>query len=222
MATLKFHPGAAIGELWCSVMHDSPRWPIHDHYECAVCGRQYPVPWTAAGSSGEARLRPPAVSTLRSAIVAVVLLWTVAAWPGRAAESLPEDASPAAATVLQRFIANQSEAGAWPLETIDVEASLPSLKKTGRLRAIRSIAPVGQAGFKVLEVAGDPTVKNQVIVRYISADEKANQLPFWPSEPPRGVFAGTDLPSYLTGSGASTSGCSATTASIQESSPART
>ena len=35
---------------------------------------------------------------------------------------------------------------------------------------------MGHPDFKVLEIAGDATVKNQVIVRYISADEKATEL----------------------------------------------
>ena len=32
-----------VGTLWCSVMHESPMWPIHDHYECRTCGRRYPA-----------------------------------------------------------------------------------------------------------------------------------------------------------------------------------
>ena len=35
---------------------------------------------------------------------------------------------------------------------------------------------MGHPDYKVLEIAGDATVKNQVIVRYISADEKATEL----------------------------------------------
>jgi hypothetical protein len=34
-----------LGELWCSLMHDSSKWPIHGQYECRTCGRLYPVPW---------------------------------------------------------------------------------------------------------------------------------------------------------------------------------
>jgi hypothetical protein len=26
-----------IGLLWCNVMHDAPRWPIHGKYECGAC-----------------------------------------------------------------------------------------------------------------------------------------------------------------------------------------
>ena len=50
------------------------------------------------------------------------------------------------------------------------------MKKTGRLRAIRRLLPLRPPDYQVLEIAGDPTVKNQVIVRYISADEKATEI----------------------------------------------
>jgi hypothetical protein len=34
-----------LAELWCSIVHDSPMWPIHGRYACRVCGREYPVQW---------------------------------------------------------------------------------------------------------------------------------------------------------------------------------
>jgi len=33
-------------EPWCKVMHESPMWPIHGHYQCRACRRIYRVPWT--------------------------------------------------------------------------------------------------------------------------------------------------------------------------------
>jgi hypothetical protein len=36
---------ARLGKHWCRVMHPSPRWPIHGHYQCPLCLRTYPVPW---------------------------------------------------------------------------------------------------------------------------------------------------------------------------------
>ena len=93
------------------------------------------------------------------------------------AESLTADVAPSAAAVLERFIASQQEAHVWPSETIEIQASLPKLKKSGRLLAIRTLVPAGQPDYKVLESAGDSIVKRQVIVRYISADEKTNDVP---------------------------------------------
>ena len=155
-----------IGAPWCSPMHDSPRWHIS--------GRPYLVPWGEPEQTGAPRLGGAALPSLHSAIRPVLLLMAVVAWPSLGRESVTADAS--AAAVLQRFMGSRGEAGAWPVETIQIEASLPRLKKTGRLRAIRSVFPIGQPDYKVLEIAGDATVKNQVIVRYISADEKATEL----------------------------------------------
>jgi hypothetical protein len=31
--------------IWCSLMHPTPMWPIHGHYECPKCHRIYGVPW---------------------------------------------------------------------------------------------------------------------------------------------------------------------------------
>ena len=37
-----------LAEFWCDFMHDAPTWPIHGHYECRTCGRQFEVPWMQA------------------------------------------------------------------------------------------------------------------------------------------------------------------------------
>lgn len=34
-----------IGKLWCRLIHGAPMWPIHGHYQCRTCMRQYAVPW---------------------------------------------------------------------------------------------------------------------------------------------------------------------------------
>ncbi len=43
-----------LGEIWCRLMHESPMWPIHGHYECRTCGRRYPVVWERSGSGAAA------------------------------------------------------------------------------------------------------------------------------------------------------------------------
>jgi len=35
-----------IGTMWCRLMLDSISWPIHGHYHCWTCMRQYEVPWS--------------------------------------------------------------------------------------------------------------------------------------------------------------------------------
>ena len=40
-----------LGDAWCNVMHASLTWPIHGHYHCGVCGREYPVLWEQSASA---------------------------------------------------------------------------------------------------------------------------------------------------------------------------
>jgi hypothetical protein len=171
-----FDPDDRIGAAWCSLMHDAPAWPIHARYECRVCGRQYRVPWAEPEWHAPPEARRAPLPSLRSALLPVLLLVAVLARPGLASESMIVDSSPAAVT-LERFIANQHNAKSWPVETIEIDASLPTLKRTGRLLAIRKLLPAGHHDYRVLETAGDPTVNKQVIVRYVSAEERVTELP---------------------------------------------
>ena len=34
-----------LGRIWCSLMHSSAMWPMHDEYCCRSCGRRFTVPW---------------------------------------------------------------------------------------------------------------------------------------------------------------------------------
>jgi hypothetical protein len=34
-----------VNDLWCSVVHGQPMWPIHGHYRCRVCDRLHPIHW---------------------------------------------------------------------------------------------------------------------------------------------------------------------------------
>ena len=61
---------------------------------------------------------------------------------------------------------------------VEIEASLPSLKKSGRLRALRHISALGRITYQVLGFEGDSTVKNEVIARYLKAEIDAqNEQP---------------------------------------------
>jgi hypothetical protein len=61
--------------------------------------------------------------------------------------------------------------------SMDVEfaASLPNLKKQGRLHALRRISPLGLIKYERLRFEGDSTVNNQVITRYLSAEAEAQR-----------------------------------------------
>jgi hypothetical protein len=138
------------------------RWSMYLHYEYLICGWRHPAAWVGAAPQ-------------RSRSGGLVLLIAALAWPSFGAEHVTADDS-AASAVLERFIVSQDQAAGWPVEIIEIEASLPTLQKTGRLRAIRRFFSAGHPEYKVLEITGDATVKNQVIARYISADKKATKL----------------------------------------------
>ena len=53
---------------------------------------------------------------------------------------------------------------------VQIEASLPSLKKQGKLHALRHISALGRITYKVLGFEGDKTVKNEVIARFLQAE----------------------------------------------------
>lgn len=57
---------------------------------------------------------------------------------------------------------------------VDIEAHLPSLKKNGKLSALRHISKLGKITYEVLGFNGDTMVKKDVIARYIEAEIKSS------------------------------------------------
>ncbi|HXB75766.1 MAG TPA: hypothetical protein VNY05_46470 [Candidatus Acidoferrales bacterium] len=179
-----------FGALWCDFMHDSPMWPIHGQYQCRTCGRHYPVPWTGdqvaaapdrpngAHFTAPAQIRPARVPSFRSALPPlVIMLALLLASTVRAADAPMVESTAPASMAFARYIAGLEQASPWSLETVEIDASLPKLEKHGRLRAIRHLLPFGKPEYKVLEIAGDRTVRQQVIVRYLSAEVEAAAIP---------------------------------------------
>jgi len=58
-----------------------------------------------------------------------------------------------------------------PLE-VEIEASVPKLNEHGHLKALRKISAVGKITYRVLGFQGDNTIKNQVIARYLQAEQQ--------------------------------------------------
>jgi len=102
-------------------------------------------------------------------------LWVVALFVAMPAVWGIEPGTPQAA--LERYLANLNDSSPWTSQTVDIDASLPKLAKHGTLRAIRRMLPFGKPDYEVLEIAGDKTVRQQVIARYLSAEERAAELP---------------------------------------------
>ncbi len=55
---------------------------------------------------------------------------------------------------------------------VDIDASVPKLQENGRLHALRLISRVGHISYRVLGFQGSNTVKNQVIARYLQAEQQ--------------------------------------------------
>ena len=58
---------------------------------------------------------------------------------------------------------------------IDIEGDIPKLKKQGRFHALRRISPVGLISYERRRFEGDGTVKNQLILRYLTAEAQARE-----------------------------------------------
>ena len=56
---------------------------------------------------------------------------------------------------------------------VEIQASLPKLKKHGRLHALRRISKLGRITYDHLAFEGDGTIKSQVIARYLTAEVEA-------------------------------------------------
>lgn len=176
-----------LGTIWCDLMHDSPMWPIHGQYQCRTCGRRYAIPWSQENllpaparliPAEPARILQTRVPSFRSALLPlVIILAMLLVSTVRAADAPMVESTAGAGMAFARYTAGLEQASPWSLETIEIDASLPKVEKQGRLRAIRRLLPFGKLEYQVLEIAGDQTVKQQVIVRYLSAEERAAAIP---------------------------------------------
>lgn len=83
---------------------------------------------------------------------------------------------PAPADVVGRYLsavqAQQSRVGDLAME-VDMDAEIPRLRKSGKLRAWRFISRLGQITYRILRFDGDQTVKKDVIARYLAAEQEA-------------------------------------------------
>jgi hypothetical protein len=75
----------------------------------------------------------------------------------------------------QQAAEQQAQSGKASRMDIDIQASLPGLKKQGRLHGLRKITVLGRITYAKLIFEGDNTVKNQVIERYLTAENEAQQ-----------------------------------------------
>ena len=60
---------------------------------------------------------------------------------------------------------------------VDIQASIVKLKENATLKALRKISKVGQVSYHVLSFQGNSTVKNDVIARYLNAEQQGQGDP---------------------------------------------
>ena len=58
---------------------------------------------------------------------------------------------------------------------VEIDASLPKLKKHGRLHALRRISPLGLIRYEKAQFEGDGMVNKEIISRYLSAEVEAQK-----------------------------------------------
>jgi hypothetical protein len=58
---------------------------------------------------------------------------------------------------------------------VEIAASLPKLRKQGKLSALRRVSALGRVTYERLRFEGDGTVKKQIINRYLGAEAEAQQ-----------------------------------------------
>jgi hypothetical protein len=61
---------------------------------------------------------------------------------------------------------------------VEIEAVLPGLAKSGRMLAVRDTSASERSEYSLTRFDGDSTVKQQVIARYLEAQEQAEALPY--------------------------------------------
>jgi hypothetical protein len=81
--------------------------------------------------------------------------------------------------IVQHYVAAQGQAAVHKAASMDmdIDASLPRLKKQGRFHALRHISPIGLITYEKRLFEGDNTVRNQVILRYLNAEADAQRDP---------------------------------------------
>ncbi len=93
-----------------------------------------------------------------------------------AAASLDPAPSGPGSDILERYLAavqaQQAQMRGISMQ-VDIDATVPKLKKSGKLQALRNISKLGNITYNALSFVGDKTIRNDVIARYLTAETRA-------------------------------------------------
>ena len=87
---------------------------------------------------------------------------------------------PAPSRALALYLASTTHSDPWSAPNgamLEIDAYLPKLREEGHLRAIRAWAENKTPEYQVIHLDGDASVKQQVIARYLNAEQHAAALP---------------------------------------------
>jgi hypothetical protein len=104
----------------------------------------------------------------RDSFIRVVVLLAMGCAPGFGASASKVPAAEALNRYLQR---NQTFCHESEQRTdVEIEASLPKLDKQGTMKGKKVVSGAGQVAYRLLHFTGDTMVKNDVILRYLTAE----------------------------------------------------
>ena len=114
---------------------------------------------------------------MRKRVIAFVIAGIIPALFAAPPNPVPDrEEELAGQTVLQQYFSRTPLSQAWLRDVsmnVEMNGSLPSLNKSGTMRALRQISRVGRITYDALTFQGDNTVKKDVIARYMEAEMKA-------------------------------------------------
>jgi hypothetical protein len=88
--------------------------------------------------------------------------------------------APGPSRALALYLASAAEGDPWSAPNgavLEIDAYLPKLEEEGHLRAIRAWAEIKTPEYQVIDLDGDAFVKQQVIARYLNAEQRAAAMP---------------------------------------------
>jgi hypothetical protein len=118
--------------------------------------------------------RLPYMRTRLASIVSAVLMALFCAHSAFAFEASDSESKEVISNYLAATQMHQDELRGASME-VNIDASVPRLKKEGKLHALRKISQLGKITYKVLAFQGDDTIKNEVIARYLDAEQKGQE-----------------------------------------------
>ena len=104
----------------------------------------------------------------------LIALFLCCLWVGAESVAVPPE------SIVQQYCAatrGQDQLMQGSSMDVEIAASLPKLKKHGKLLALRRVSALGRITYEKLRFEGDGTVKKQIINRYLSAEAEAQQDP---------------------------------------------